>query len=65
MPGRNLSYRSSRRKPRFEVRPSRLLVATAGHLCSGLWSPIVVAGLAVVIGAIFLGNTKDANLGAE
>ena len=65
MPGRNLSYRSSPRKPRLEVRPSRPLVATAGNVYFGLRYPIVVALLAVVIGVIFPRNTKHANLDAE
>lgn len=41
------------------------MVATAGNIYFGLWFPIVIALLTVVIGAIFLRNTKDANLEAD
>jgi MFS family permease len=41
------------------------MVATAGNIYFGLWFPIVLALLTVVIGDIFLRNTKDANLEAE
>jgi MFS family permease len=41
------------------------MVAAAGNIYFGLWFPIVIALLTVVIGAIFLRNTKDANLEAN
>ncbi len=41
------------------------MVATAGNIYFGLWYPIVLALLTVVIGAIFLRNTKDADLEAD
>ena len=41
------------------------MVATAGNIYFGLWFPIVIALLTVVIGGIFLRNTKDADLEAD
>jgi len=41
------------------------MVATAGNIYFGLWFPIVIALLTVVIGVVFLKNTKDANLEAD
>ena len=41
------------------------MVAAAGNIYFGLWFPIVIALLTVVIGGIFLRNTKDANLEAD
>jgi hypothetical protein len=41
------------------------MVASAGNIYFGLWFPIVVALATVVIGAIFLRNTKDTDLEAS
>jgi hypothetical protein len=41
------------------------MVAAAGNIYFGLWFPIVIALLTVVIGGIFLRNTKDASLEAD
>ncbi|HWA19356.1 MAG TPA: MFS transporter [Devosia sp.] len=38
------------------------IVASAGNIYAGLWYPIVVALITVVVGAIFLKNTKDVPL---
>jgi MFS family permease len=35
------------------------IVAATGDIYSGLWYPIVVAGITIVIGALFLRETKD------
>ena len=38
------------------------IVAATGNIYSGLWYPVVVAGLTVVIGALFLPETKDRDI---
>jgi ATP/ADP translocase len=38
------------------------MVARAGNIYAGLWYPIVVALMTVVVGAIFLRETKDHSL---
>jgi hypothetical protein len=38
------------------------IVADTGDIYAGLWYPIVVAGATAVIGALFLRETKDADL---
>ncbi len=38
------------------------MVASAGNIYHGLWYPIVVAAMTVVIGTIFLRDTKDVDL---
>jgi hypothetical protein len=38
------------------------VVAATGNIYNGLWYPIVVAGMTLVIGAIFLRDTKDIDL---
>ena len=35
------------------------IVAATGNIYAGLWYPIVVAALTLVIGAVFLRETKD------
>jgi MFS family permease len=40
------------------------IVASSGNIYQGLWYPIVVAVITVVIGLIFLRNTKDRDLSA-
>ena len=41
------------------------LVASAGNMYSGLWYPIVIAGMTVVIGTLFLPETKDVDIYAD
>ena len=38
------------------------LVASAGNMYSGLWYPIVIAGMTAVIGTLFLPETKDVDI---
>jgi MFS family permease len=38
------------------------IVAATGNIYSGLWYPIVVAGMTFVIGLLFLPETKDRNI---
>ena len=38
------------------------IVASTGNIYNGLWYPIVVAAMTLVVGAIFLRDTKDVNL---
>ncbi|HKV10990.1 MAG TPA: MFS transporter, partial [Thermoanaerobaculia bacterium] len=38
------------------------LVARAGNIYAGLWYPIVVALLTVVVGTLFLRETKDRSI---
>lgn len=38
------------------------IVAATGNIYSGLWYPIIVASMTVVIGALFLPETKDRNI---
>ena len=38
------------------------MVARAGNIYAGLWYPIVVALMTVVIGALFLRETKDRSI---
>jgi len=35
------------------------IVAQTGNMYNGLWYPIIVAGITVVIGAMFIRETKD------
>jgi hypothetical protein len=37
------------------------MVASSGDIFRGLWYPIIVAGLTVIIGAIFLRNSRSAD----
>jgi hypothetical protein len=39
------------------------LVAAYGDIYAGLWYPVIVAGLSLVIGAIFIRETKDHRVG--
>jgi len=41
------------------------LVASAGNMYSGLWYPIVIAGMTAVIGTLFLPETKDVDIYAD
>lgn len=41
------------------------LVASAGNMYSGLWYPIVIAGMTVVIGTLFVPETKDVDIYAD
>jgi MFS family permease len=41
------------------------IVAATGDIYSGLWYPIVVAGVSLVIGALFLPETKDVDITAH
>jgi hypothetical protein len=38
------------------------IVASTGNIYNGLWYPIVVAAMTLVIGAIFLRDTKDVDI---
>jgi len=38
------------------------VVATSGDIYAGLWYPIVVAVMTLVIGALFLRDTKDGDI---
>jgi hypothetical protein len=38
------------------------IVASAGNIYAGLWYPIIVALMTLVIGALFVHETKDAKL---
>lgn len=41
------------------------LVASAGNMYSGLWYPIVIAGMTAVVGTLFLRETKDVDIYAN
>jgi len=41
------------------------IVAQTGNMYSGLWYPIVIAGATVVIGALFIKETKDVDIYAN
>jgi len=41
------------------------LVASAGTMYSGLWYPIVIAGMTAVVGTLFLRETKDVDIYAN
>ena len=38
------------------------IVATTGDIYAGLWYPIIVAVMTLVIGAVFLRDTKDVDI---
>ena len=38
------------------------IVAATGNIYSGLWYPIIVAGMSFVVGLIFLPETKDRDI---
>ncbi len=40
------------------------IVAATGNIYSGLWYPVIVAALTLVIGSLFLHDTKDVDIGA-
>jgi hypothetical protein len=37
-------------------------VATTGNIYSGLWYPIIIAAISLVIGFLFLPETKDVDI---
>jgi len=41
------------------------IVAATGNIYSGLWYPIVVAGMTLVVGLLFMPETKDRNIYAD
>ena len=41
------------------------IVAQTGNMYSGLWYPIVIAGITAVIGTLFLRDTKDVDIYAD
>ena len=41
------------------------LVASAGNMYSGLWYPIVIAGMTAIVGTLFLPETKDVDIYAD
>ncbi len=41
------------------------IVAATGNIYSGLWYPIVVAGMTLMIGLLFMPETKDRNIYAD
>jgi hypothetical protein len=41
------------------------IVAQTGNMCNGLWYPIVVAAVTLVIGTLFLKETKDVDIYAN
>jgi hypothetical protein len=38
------------------------IVAQTGNMYNGLWYPVVVAGMTLVIGLLFLKETKDVDI---
>ena len=40
-------------------------MAATGNIYSGLWYPIAVAGMTLVIGLLFMPETKDRDIYAE
>jgi hypothetical protein len=36
-----------------------VLVAANGDIYAGLWYPVIVAGLGLIVGALFIRETKD------
>jgi MFS family permease len=41
------------------------IVAASGNIYSGLWYPVIIALLTVIIGLIFVGETKDVDISAD
>jgi MFS family permease len=41
------------------------IVASTGNMYSGLWYPIIIAGITVVVGTLFIKETKDVNIYAN
>ena len=41
------------------------IVAAQGNIYSGLWYPIIIAGMTFVVGALFIRETKDADIYAN
>jgi archaellum biogenesis protein FlaJ (TadC family) len=38
------------------------IVATTGNMYSGLWYPVIITGISVVVALIFLPETKDRSI---
>ena len=41
------------------------IVAAEGNIYSGLWYPIIIAGMTLVIGTLFIKETKDVDIYAK
>jgi len=41
------------------------IVAQTGNMYNGLWYPIIIAGVTVVVGTLFLRDTKDVDIYAD
>jgi len=41
------------------------IVAQTGNMYNGIWYPIVLAGITLVIGTLFLKETKDVDIYAN
>ena len=41
------------------------IVAAEGNIYSGLWYPIIIAGMTFVIGMLFIKETKDIDIYAK
>jgi hypothetical protein len=41
------------------------IVAQTGNMYNGLWYPIIIAGATVVIGGLFIKETKDVDIYAN
>jgi hypothetical protein len=41
------------------------IVAQTGNMYNGLWYPVVIASITVVIGALFIKETKDVDIFAK
>ena len=41
------------------------IVASTGNIYSGLWYPVIIAVITLVIGTLFVKETKDVDIGAE
>ena len=38
------------------------IVAAQGNIYSGLWYPIIIAGITLVVGTLFIKETKDVDI---
>ena len=41
------------------------IVASTGNMYNGLWYPIIIAGITLVIGTLFIRETKDVDIYAN
>jgi hypothetical protein len=41
------------------------IVAQTGNMYNGLWYPVIIASATVVIGALFISETKDVDIYAN